>query len=198
MKKKYKLFLLLLFLTAGGYFIYRMIITHNPNPNFEIGQKLDSLNHVYVYYNGGIAHTSGRNLSVDGYNIGLSYQCVEFVKRYYYEFYKHKMPDTYGNAKDFFDSEVKDGKLNSRRNLIQYTNTNISKPQVGDLVIFDGHPGNSYGHVAIISNVSEKEIEIIQQNPGPYAASRVTFALKQNAGKYTIEQERALGWLRIP
>ncbi|MFN6047371.1 MAG: hypothetical protein ACK45C_05080, partial [Bacteroidota bacterium] len=80
--------------------------THTPpivaltNPiTHSIGDKLDSFNNVYVYYNGSISHVLERNISKDGYNLGLKFQCVEFVKRYYYQYYKHKMPDSYGHAK---------------------------------------------------------------------------------------------------
>src|SRR6202007_2728599 len=103
-----------------------------------VGQKLDSLNGLYVYYNSGIDNVEERNKSSDGYNIGLKYQCVEFVKRYYYEFYKHKMPDTDGNAKDFFNKSIGDGELNPKRNLLQFINPSSSKSQVGDLIILDG------------------------------------------------------------
>jgi surface antigen len=180
-----------------AYTVYKLILTCNPNPNFFVGQKLDSLNHVCVYYNGGISHTGKRNVSKSGYNLGLTYQCVEFVKRYYFEVYKHEMPDSYGNAKDFFDKELSDGALNKRRNLRQYKNFSSSKPQIGDLVVFDGHPGNSYGHVAIISHVTGTEIEIIQQNPGPFAASRARFALNNDHSLYSVQHERILGWLRM-
>ncbi len=50
---------------------------------YEVGDKVDSLNGVYVYYNSNVGNVSGRNLASDGYNLGLKYQCVEFVKRYY-------------------------------------------------------------------------------------------------------------------
>ncbi|MBA3681233.1 MAG: CHAP domain-containing protein [Bacteroidetes bacterium] len=196
MKRKYKLLIVLFLIPISGYIIYRIIISSNPNPNFYIGQKLDSLNGVYIYYNGGIGHTGKRNLTQDGYNIGLSYQCVEFAKRYYYQYYKHKMPDAYGNAKDFFDKAIKDGKLNARRDLLQFTNPSISKPCIGDLLIFDGHAGNKYGHVAIISNVKENEIEIIQQNPGPFAASRAKYSLVKDDKHHFIKHQRILGWLR--
>ena len=66
----------------------------NPNPKFSFGDKIDSLDGVYVFYNGSVSHTEGRNKSEDGYNLGLKYQCVEFVKRYYYMHFKHKMPDS--------------------------------------------------------------------------------------------------------
>lgn len=168
----------------------------NFNNNFTIGQKLDSINGVVVYYNGGVNNVTGRNTTSDGYNLGLKYQCVEFVKRYYYEHFNHKMPDSYGHAKDFFDHSVADGKKNEKRSLIQYTNPSLAKPKNGDLVIFSGTVFNKYGHVAIISNVTENEIEIIQQNPGPFSPSRVNYGLKYKDGKWQIENERILGWLR--
>jgi surface antigen len=178
-----------------GYLIFYKGV-FNPNPKFQIGQRLDSLNGVYVYYNGGVGNVEERNTSPDGYNIGLKYQCVEFVKRYYFEHYNHKMPDAYGNAKDFFDQAIKDGKLNPKRNLLQFTNPSLTKPCIGDLIILDGHSGNPYGHVAIISNVSENKIEIIQQNPGPFAPSRVELGLDSASGKWRIGHDRLLGWLR--
>lgn len=165
--------------------------------NYTIGQEIDSLNGVKVYYNGEIGHVDGRNLSKDGYNLGLKYQCVEFVKRYYYEHYKHKMPDSYGNAKDFFNASLKDGALNPQRNLKQYLNPSASRPQVGDLLIFDGHSGNKYGHVAIVSEVREDEVQIIQQNPGPGARSRIWIDLVTEEGKYKIDYARIMGWLRM-
>ncbi|MCC6370469.1 MAG: CHAP domain-containing protein [Bacteroidia bacterium] len=197
MKVKIKALIVLCVLLISAYFGWKFIKNINPNPNFEVGQKLDSLNGVYVYYNGGISHIGKRNLGEDGYNIGLSYQCVEFAKRYYYQFYKHKMPDTYGNAKDFFDTDVKDGQLNIKRNLLQFSNPSISKPCVGDLLIFNGHPGNPYGHVAIVSNVNDSLVEIIQQNPGPFASSRATMELKHETTHFKLENDGVLGWLRM-
>ena len=172
-------------------------IYKNPSFSHSIGDKLDSLNGVYVYYNGRVGHVGERNVSADGYNIGIRYQCVEFVKRYYYEFYKHKMPNSYGNAKDFFDAKIADGELNTDRNLLQFKNGSKSKPQMGDLVIFDGHAGNPYGHVAIVSQVKENELEIIQQNPGVAASSRVWFTISYSNNLFAFEHERCLGWLRI-
>ena len=128
--KKIKILVFILILL----FVAKKIFDHK----YYIGKKIDSFNNVSVYYNGNPKNVNGRNLTKDGYNLGLNYQCVEFVKRYYYEHYNHKMPDAYGHAKDFFDSKVKDGDLNSKRNLIQYTNPSKNKPKVGDLVIFSG------------------------------------------------------------
>lgn len=197
MNKKLKYTLLLSLLACLGIGIYVFVKKSNPNPNYKIGQKLDSLNGVYVYYNGGVSHAGERNVAADGYNIGLKYQCVEFVKRYYYQFYKHKMPDSYGNAKDFFNGELSDSTLNLKRALIQFINPSKSKPQVGDLIIFNGHSGNPFGHVAIVSKVNENHLEIIQQNPGPFASSRVNLNFLNDNKKFKIEHDRILGWLRM-
>lgn len=142
-----------------------------------VGTKIDQLHGVAVYYNGRVGNVSGRNTSKDGYNIGLKYQCVEFVKRYYYQHFNHKMPDSYGHAKDFFDKSLADGSKNRRRNLTQYKNPSQTKPQVGDLIVFDRTKYNPYGHVAIISKVSKNRVQIIQQNPGPKGKSRESYPL---------------------
>lgn len=196
MSKLFKYSLLLLIsiaLLAGAFYSFKKL---NINPTYKTGQKIDSLHGVYVYYNGGVSHIEGRNITTDGYNLGLKYQCVEFVKRYYYEALHHKMPDSYGNAKDFFNTVLKDGQPNAQRNLIQYTNPSSAKPQIDDLVIYSSTTLNPYGHVAIISAVSEIEIEIIQQNPGPFASSRVSIPLKKKNNKWEVEEYRVLGWLR--
>lgn len=158
------------------------------------GEKIDSLNHVIVYYNGNTGNIFGRNITKDNYNLGLKYQCVEFVKRYYYENLHHKMPNVYGNAIDFYDKNVADGELNSQRNLVQYTNSSKSKPQLNDLIVFDGTSSNPFGHVAIISEVTTDEIEVIQQNVG--SKSRDHFDLLFKSGKWMVGNERVLGWLR--
>lgn len=197
MSKKLKIVIALSLAIIVGYISFRLIKKINPNPKFEVGQALDSLNGVKVYYNGGVSHTGKRNVSEDGYNIGLTYQCVEFVKRYYYEYYHHKMPDSYGNAKDFYDNSVKDGFISTKRGLVQYTNPSESKPAIGDLVVFDGTIGNPYGHVAIISDVKARYIEIIQQNPGPFASSRVILGLDSNLTGFKILEPKLLSWLRM-
>ncbi len=195
MKIKYFAYVIITIIVVISIGIW-MFRKFNLNNDFYVGQPIDSLNGVIVYYNGGVDNVSGRNITADNYNIGLQYQCVEFVKRYYYEYLNHKMPDSYGHAKDFFDHSVKDGQINTQRNLIQYTNPSFTKPQADDLLIFGATLSNGYGHVAIISNVTDSEIEIIQQNPGAFGKSRVKFGLKTKGNRYYIDNKRILGWLR--
>jgi CHAP domain len=194
MMKKRMLWLILIVIAL--FFAVKFSKKVNLNPQFEIEQKVDSLNGVFVYYNGGVSNVNGRNTSNDGYNIGLKWQCVEFIKRYYFEKLNHKMPDAFGNAKDFFDTKLEDSSLNVKRNLMQFKNGSISKSKVEDLLIYDGTVTNSYGHVSIVSYVGEREIEIIQQNPGPFGKPRERFSLTFLNGKWVIGNDRILGWLR--
>lgn len=195
MKRKRLIFLVVGILNLGvaGVFLVKKF---DLNPKFTIGQEIDNFNGVAVYYNGGVDNVIGRNTTPDGYNLGLKYQCVEFVKRYYYEHFNHKMPDSFGHAKDFFNKTLSDGQKNKQRNLVQYSNPSQTKPKVDDLLIFDGTMLNKYGHVAIISNITKQGIEIIQQNPGAFGKSRETLSMKNENGQWTINNERVLGWLR--
>jgi len=195
--KKYVLLLsLLLSVFLVGWSFVKGFPSSIPG-TYSVGDKVDSLNGVYVYYNGAVSNVSGRNTASDGYNLGLNYQCVEFVKRYYYEYFKHKMPNSYGHAKDFYDVKLKDGQLNKQRNLVQYSNPSKLKPKVNDLIIFDGTRFNKYGHVAIVSKVTDKGIEIIQQNPGPMASSRARYTLSNNDETWKVSGGNVLGWLRM-
>ena len=194
-KKKNKVYIIiaLIGLIIGGGWAFKNL---NTNLFFSVGKVIDNLDGVSVFYNGGVDHVLERNTAPDGYNLGLKYQCVEFVKRYYYEHFGHKMPDSYGHAKDFFDGTLTDGQKNLKRDLIQYTNPSATKPKQGDIVIFQGTLLNRYGHVAIISEVSDESVEIIQQNPGPFKHSRERFALHHENNVWKIEKRNLLGWLR--
>jgi surface antigen len=189
------LIILSLLVALGGVAWY--IATDRPTAALlprEPGTPLDSLNGVVVYHNGSMGHVGGRNV-VDGYNVGLKYQCVEFVKRYYLEHYGHRMPNSYGHAKDLFDTAVVDGALNEQRALLQFTNPSARSPRVGDLVILDAWRGNAYGHVAIVSAVLDDELEVIQQNTG---STRQHYDLENQDGQWLIDNDRVLGWLRMP
>ena len=162
----------------------------------KVGRVIDTFNGVDIYYNGKVSNIQGRNMTADGYNLGLKYQCVEFVKRYYYEYYNHKMPDSYGNAKDFYSYAIDDGGINPARNLRQFSNPSRARPKVGDLLIFGPTPFNKFGHVAIISKVERSRIQIVQQNPGSNNPSRQWFDMNKRGSQHYINQQYVLGWLR--
>ncbi|HNJ90025.1 MAG TPA: CHAP domain-containing protein [Chitinophagales bacterium] len=158
---------------------------------------IDSLHHIPVYYNGDVDHVAGRSVARNGYNYGLKWQCVEFVKRYYADHLGHYMPDADGNAKDLFDKRLPDASFNEARALVQYANPSLKKPQPDDIIVFDGHLGNRYGHVAIISQVTETSIEIIQQNAGPDTPTREWLSLEKVDNRWEVDHKHVLGWLRV-
>lgn len=195
--KKVKILLGMLSLLVLAFIGFKFSKRINLNPNLSAGLALDSLDGVVVYFNGGVGQSHGRNLTPEGYNLGIKYQCVEYVKRYYWQHYQHKMPDSYGNAKDFFQQDLADGELNAKRNLLQFKNGSKSKPEKGDLLIWGGSLWNQYGHVAIVASVGEAELELVQQNAGPFGAARKQIELRQEDGKWTLEEAAILGWLRM-
>ncbi|HSD39003.1 MAG TPA: CHAP domain-containing protein [Rhodocyclaceae bacterium] len=183
----------LVVMSVLGYFVATRC---NINPAHSLGEKLDEFNGVVVYYNGAINSTSGRRTTSDGYNLGLQFQCVEFVKRYYYERFGHKMPNSMGHAREFFSATVGDGELNRDRMLIQYQNGAGARPAVEDLIVFAPWALNRFGHVAIVSKVGPDFIEVVQQNAGPFGATRERFPLEQREGRLHVGNDRVLGWLR--
>jgi surface antigen len=182
-----------MFLAFSGYCL---VTRYNLNSEYQVGNVVDHFNEVEVFYNGGVNQVAGRNLTADGYNLGLKYQCVEFVKRYYYQRFNHKMPDSYGHAKSFFDTTLPDGAINSKRMLQQFKNGSANAPMVEDIIVFDAWALNPYGHVAIITKVNERSIEVIQQNPGQFGSSRDVLPLEVNSDRWTVADTRVLGWLR--
>ncbi len=162
--------------------------------NTKVGTVLDNLDGIPVYFNGPISNVNGRNTTADGYNLGLKYQCVEFVKRYYYLYYDHKMPNSYGHAKEFFDHGLKGHGYNKARGLVQHPNGGVMKPTKGDLVVFNGNSDNPFGHVGIVSKVGTDFVEIIQQNVAK--STRATYRLQNYGSYYNIADPDISGWLR--
>ena len=106
------------------------------------------------------------------------------------------MPDSYGHAKQFFDGALADGALNTHRELLQYANGSDTKPRADDLLVFGPSLLNRYGHVAIVSAVTDSALEVVQQNPGPFRASRERLPLLSEGGHWRCQNSRVLGWLR--
>jgi len=160
--------------------------------NFNrIGKVIDEFNGVKVHYNGNFSHVGDRNLSKSGYNIGLKWQCVEFVKRYYLEVYRHEMPNTQGNAIDYIDSKLEDAEFNRERGLNQFSNPSKSAPKIGEIVVFN----EGFGHLAIVSKVFENKIEIIQQNVG--YSTRDYINLKEENNRYFLNHPQVIGRLGL-
>lgn len=160
----------------------------------DIGDVIDRYNNIEVYYNGDTKNVFGRNTTDDGYNLGLNWQCVEYVKRYYYYVYDHKMPNAYGHAKSFFNINLPDRKLNKKRGLYQFKNGSEYRPLPGDIIVFDSTLKNPFGHAGIVTYSKGKECEIIQQNVGE--KTREIIPIMEIDNKFFVLDKDVLGWMR--
>jgi hypothetical protein len=156
---------------------------------------VDSYRGIPVYDNGLLFFRShGKHFSQDGYYYGQKWQCVEFIKRFYFDAKQHKMPDVMGHAKSFFDDALSDGALNARRGLVQYRNGSAERPRPEDLLVF---ADTRFGHVGIVTEARDDAVEIIQQNI--FGRTRQRFSLVSTDGHYFITTPRTpAGWLRLP
>jgi surface antigen len=158
----------------------------------QAGVVIDTYKDVAIYDNGPLVSKShGRNYSATGYYYGQKWQCVEFVKRFFDQAKHHQMPDVWGHAKDFFDTDIPQGALNTHRGLTQYRNGGNESPAVDDLLVFSG----AYGHVAIVTEVGSNYVQVAQQNI--YKRPRQRFELIATNGTFTIRPAAAMGWLRL-
>ncbi len=161
----------------------------------RIGRVLDTYRGINVYDNGLLFFRGyGRHYAPDGYYYGQKWQCVEFIKRFYHDARGHKMPDTMGHAKSFFDEDLPDGALNQRRGLVQYRNGSRQKPSPDDLLVFTD---TKYGHVGIVTQTGDDFIEIIQQNILGRTRQRLSL-IASNGHYFVTEPRQPAGWLRKP
>ncbi|HSI82770.1 MAG: CHAP domain-containing protein [Candidatus Methylacidiphilales bacterium] len=158
---------------------------------------LDTYKGVAVYDNGPeMLKSHGRHYSWSGYYYGQKWQCVEYIKRFYFDALGHRMPDVMGHARDFFDNNTAQGEVNPKRDLLQYRNGDKVPPQADDLVVSQLIAGG-YGHVAIITKVEGTKVEVIQQNCGEHFRSELEL-VKDAEGNYHLEMygKPVAGWLR--
>ena len=158
-----------------------------------VGEVVDMWRGVPVRANGVPYHRShGRHVGPDGYYYGRMWQCVEFVKRFYYDRLGHAFPDGMGHAKSFFDPAVPHGGWNEARGLRQFVNGGGERPRLDDLLVWTQ---GTFGHVAVVARVGEAELEVVQQNVRE--GSRQSFRLAGAAEGYWIGGlEGPAGFLR--
>jgi hypothetical protein len=89
--------------------------------------------------------------------MGLEWQCVEYVNRYYYLVYGMNL-GVGRNAWEFYQNNTPAG-------LTRFANGGTTAPQVGDILCFN-ETGSGLGHVAIIRSVDQANsvVHVIQQN----------------------------------
>jgi hypothetical protein len=77
---------------------------------------------------------------------------------------------------------------------LQYANGSHVKPAPDDVLVFQD---TTYGHVGIITEVTDEQVMLIQQNI--FGKTRQPFQLERREGRDFITKPRvAAGWLRLP
>ena len=135
-------------------------------------------------------------LNVSAYNNGTCtgsgtgcYQCVDYVKRFYSSL--GYTIGSWGYASNYYDR-------NTNGVLSRYPQGGSIPPAPGDILCFDDNceiqpdgtvrcVGNSYGHVAIVTEVTDSLIRIIEQNwSSRYATRPLTLTVTQ--GNYILDE----------
>jgi len=120
---------------------------------------------------------------------GASYQCVEYVKRFYSNVLGVDTRGWSGNADQYFATAP--GKA-----LIAFSNPNTTPPSPNDILVFQG---DTYGHVSIVTEVTQTQVTVIEQNWSPNGTAILQITLA--GGLYTVQPRgkyKVLGWLRVP
>jgi len=148
---------------ARGTTYYFALKTADEVPNWSplsrvvsggYGAVVGEYNGVTAYSNGDNNYYSWDYNTVDSYNSGMKWQCVEYVNRYYYLIYGSQIRIPGTNAIDYYDTA-------SERGLVAYSNGGTTPPQPGDILCSGG---GSYGHVAIVRGVTSNSVHVIHQN----------------------------------
>lgn len=114
------------------------------------GTPLVSWNGTTAYSNGQSTGTGSSCAGSGSY--GLQYQCVELVMRHFKTTWGLRW---YGNAKDLLNNAPV-------ATVDVYKNGDAAHPPVpGDMIVFGGGP---YGHVALVTEVTDTSVKIIEQN----------------------------------
>lgn len=158
------------------------------------GTLLGEFNGVTVYSNGRSSYVSNQSHYIDGKYIGMKWQCVEYIRRYYYQKFGLNLGDKHrGDAKTFWANA-------SKMQLDRFSNGGTVAPKIGDIAVSDS---GTYGHVGIVRSVSDNQTCVAQQNVHQTAGDvNACTTLSLSDGKYTIGDFDGTtlpitGWLRL-
>jgi len=180
------------------YFLINLVFFQKVDAAEPFGTSLGNFNGIIAYSNCSTSCTacnnncSSYNYANDGKYLGIKWQCVEFVRRYYYLIYGLDLASSYrGDAKYWYDNA-------STMGLDKYPNGSSKAPQIGDILVSNG---DQYGHIAIIKSVSNNQVCTIQQNFSnntndvnrclSLTISNGSYTVGGFSGSYPIQ-----GWLR--
>jgi hypothetical protein len=151
-------------------------------------------------------HIGPTNTLPDGHSTGEQWQCVEYIRRYYWQIYGVEIglfnPNR-NNATQFWTTAAE-------RGLAQHSNGNPNDPpQLGDIVVFQQDA--SHAHVAIVREIVRGQsgditgVKVIQQNWSLTNSDANRLLVYSNGMLETFNSETnspslfaVTGWLRLP
>jgi outer membrane protein assembly factor BamB len=182
---------LIIFISLSIIIIFIPFKTHAGEP---FGTYLGEFNGVAVYSNNIDSYYSGAPHYVNGTYTVIEWQCVEYVRRYYFLVFGIDLSSLYtGDAQTWYDNA-------STMGLSRYPNSGSVAPQVGDIMV---STAGANGHIAIVRAVSNNEVCTVQQNFSNDSVDvNRCLALSIINGIYTVSGFSSgypvEGWLRKP
>lgn len=158
-------------------------VSSSNQTNLSFGSIYGYIGNTAVYSNGPKYTSTSRN-SVNGYDTGLAYQCVELVRRFYYQYYGKQMGKGY-DAKNFFANAYRWG-------MTAYSNGGGMAPKPGDVLCFNGNEGGGAGHVSLVAEVAADYVIVVQQNV--YKDTHVGKKLSRSGNRINVANLQ--GWIR--
>ena len=179
-------------------FIFSALAVNAAEP---FGTDLGEFNGVIVYSNCDDDCVECNNYCQDqhyinGTYIGIKWQCVEYVRRYYHTVYNLDLASKWrGHANTWYDNAATMG-------LARFANGSLDMPQVGDILVSEGIPDVNVGHIAIIRDISDNSVCTIQQNFSNDSGDINRYlTLTVLDGNYTVggfsSNYPIRGWLRV-
>ncbi len=159
------------------------------------GDPIGEFNSIVAYSNGSWDYNDKHAQNYNYYNgvkTGLEWECVEFINRYYLQYYGENIRGNGGDAKDYYSSA-------EDRGLLAYQNDGTVPPRVGDILVSER---GYYGHVAIVREVYADMIVVIQQNWFQGYGDNEAILLREGNHIYPFGGSKkgsyeVKGWLRI-
>jgi len=153
------------------------------------------LSYSYSCENDGGRLTEFKNVAIyaNGCNGNTYWQCVEFAKRFYYQYHHFNVV----NDLNYWDKNYWSGHgktYSEKQGLVTYkNNVSVNLPRIGDTISFIGCNENYdyttvYGHVAIVAAINDNMVYFYQQN----VVNNVREQLVQGSVSYSINNETSI------
>jgi surface antigen len=149
-----------------------------------------TVNSIQVYSNGYNYDYHEKDRSdTYGIDLGSKWQCVEWIRRFYYLAYGKRIGINTTYAKEFYLKCLNWG-------MKAYPNGSSDNIRTGDIIVFAATPKNEAGHVSLVTKVTPGYIEVAQQNV--YGFAHLNYRINRTGNTLLKDTmgNTAIGWIR--